>query len=114
MEGKVRVIIKRPDEKYGHVTNISTSLKNLQTNVGGRIQSVPLATFPDGKELIVICCDDALEKGYPYNCKVCEIDFLGDIIVAEMDGEEFTDLEISFDVWKNLVDNVDEINIGGD
>ena len=27
--GKVKVIIKRPDEEFGHVTNISPSLKNL-------------------------------------------------------------------------------------
>ena len=33
-EGKVRVIIKRPDEEFGHVTNISPSLENLQRNVG--------------------------------------------------------------------------------
>ena len=30
MDAKVRCIIKRPDEQYGHVTNISVSLKNLQ------------------------------------------------------------------------------------
>ena len=32
-EGKVRVIIKRPDEKFGHVTNISVRLENLQKTV---------------------------------------------------------------------------------
>lgn len=35
MAGKVKVIIKRPDEKYGHVTNISTTLENLQRTVEG-------------------------------------------------------------------------------
>ena len=29
-DAKIKVIIKRPDEKAGHVTNISASLKNLQ------------------------------------------------------------------------------------
>lgn len=27
---KIKVIIKRPDEQYGHVTNISNTLENLQ------------------------------------------------------------------------------------
>lgn len=30
--GKIRAIVKRPDEKYGHVCNISATLKNLQKN----------------------------------------------------------------------------------
>ena len=41
-DAKVRCIIKRPDEKYGHVTNISVTLKNLQKIVGGFIQTVTL------------------------------------------------------------------------
>ena len=32
-DAKIKVIIKRPDEKAGHVTNISASLKNLQKTV---------------------------------------------------------------------------------
>lgn len=37
MSGKIKVIIKRPDEKVGHMTNISASLKNLQRTVDGPI-----------------------------------------------------------------------------
>ena len=37
---KIRAIIKRPDEKYGHVTNISPTLENLQKTVGGYIEPV--------------------------------------------------------------------------
>ena len=37
---KVKVIIKRPDEKVGHVTNISTRLENLQKTVEGYIESI--------------------------------------------------------------------------
>jgi len=36
MAQKIKVIIKRPDEKYGHVTGISRTLENLQKTVGGR------------------------------------------------------------------------------
>ena len=31
---KIRAIVKRPDEEIGHVTNISPTLKNLQSIVG--------------------------------------------------------------------------------
>lgn len=34
-DSKIRAIIKRPDEEYGHVTNIANNLKNLQRTVGG-------------------------------------------------------------------------------
>ena len=39
---KIRAIVKRPDEKYGHVTHISASLENLQKTVGGYIETVGL------------------------------------------------------------------------
>lgn len=39
---KIRAIIKRPDEEYGHVTHISATLENLQKTVGGYIETVGL------------------------------------------------------------------------
>ena len=39
---RIKVIIKRPDEKYGHVTYISDSLENLQKTVGGPIEIVSI------------------------------------------------------------------------
>ena len=40
---KIKCIIKRPDEEYGHVTNISPRLENLQKTVEGYIETVPLS-----------------------------------------------------------------------
>ena len=107
-EGKVRVIIKRPDEEFGHVTNISTTLKNLQTTVGGYIESVTLAVFGDNNQIVIICDEEGRLKNKEYNCEVCGIDFVGDIICAQLapneEGElDFVDLEISFDLWKNII-----------
>ena len=39
---KIRAIIKRPDEEYGHVAHISATLENLQKTVGGYIETVGL------------------------------------------------------------------------
>lgn len=40
MEAKVKVIVKRPDEEFGHVTNISTTLTNLRKTVEGHIEPI--------------------------------------------------------------------------
>lgn len=104
-EGKVRVIIKRPDEEFGHVTNISPSLKNLQNTVGGYIECVTLGVF-DWGNIHVICNEEGRLKELPYNCSLppFDVDFVGDIIVAAANTEgELIDLPISFSVWKNIV-----------
>lgn len=102
-EGKVRVIIKRPDEEFGHVTNISPSLKNLQKTVGGYIECVTLGLY-DWGNIHIICNEEGRLEGLEYNCEVCGIDFVGTIIVAAANGEgELIDLPISFEIWKNIV-----------
>ena len=50
---KIKVIIKRPDEEFGHVCNISNSLENLQKTVGGYIEAVPLTN-----KNVIICNED--------------------------------------------------------
>lgn len=102
-EGKVRVIIKRPDEEFGHVTNISPSLKNLQKTVGGYIECVTLGLYEWGN-IHIICNEEGRLDGLEYNCEVCGIDFVGTIIVAAANEEgELIDLPISFEIWKNIV-----------
>lgn len=54
-DAKIKVIIKRPDEKAGHVTNISASLKNLQKTVEGNIETVTVVLDP---KVIMICNED--------------------------------------------------------
>ena len=41
-DAKIRAIVKRPDEKYCHVANISNTLKNLQRTVEGPIETVSI------------------------------------------------------------------------
>lgn len=105
-ETKVRCIIKRPDEKYGHVTNISTSLKNLQKTVGGeeikRINVIP------GHSVILYneawkdlgMRHNIFPGGYPYFKNIG-----GDIIVIGVDEEadDYIDLDMSFTAWKELL-----------
>ena len=96
---KIRVIIKRPDELYGHVCNISNSLENLQKTVGGYIETVYLTD-----DVVVICNEEGLLKNLPYNMKLHDQELVGTIIVCGIEGDELTDLVISFDEWKYVVD----------
>lgn len=103
MEAKIRAIIKRPDENFRHVTNISPSLKNLQRTVGGFIETVTLKKLPDDSDIVIICNEEGLLLGLPYNCSIAGFDFVGDIICVGANAEEFADCPISFDLWKELV-----------
>lgn len=101
-KGKVRCIIKRPDEEYGHVTNISVSLKNLQNTVGGYIECVPL-----GAKHVIICNEEGKLRGLEPNFRIGEglfVDVIcGNAIVIGTDGEDFCDMQISFATWKKFL-----------
>ena len=110
---KIRVIIKRPDEEYGHVSFISDTLENLQRTVGGYIETV---TFPplmrNEDKFVVICDEEGRLKGKEYNCTVEPKDqrwmriscsFVGDIAVLGVDGEEFADCPLQLKEWKKML-----------
>lgn len=101
-EGKVRCIIKRPDEQYGHVTNISITLKNLQRIVGG-----PIETVSCGSGTVIICNEEGKLLGLEPNFLIGKPPFsdmiVGEAIVIGVDGEDFGDLEMDFGTWKSLL-----------
>lgn len=105
-DSKIRAIIKRPDEEYGHVTNIANNLKNLQRTVEGYIETLSymgdLST--DTGSFVVICNEEGRIRNLPFNCWIGGNDFYGTIIVVEAKGDEFTDLTMSMKSWKRLVD----------
>lgn len=95
---KIRAIVKRPDEKYGHVTHVSNTLEALQQMVGGYIETVPIAydtmiVNEEGKLL-------GLEPNFRYGSDViCET-----MVMVGRDGEEFGDCVLGFDTWKKWLD----------
>jgi len=89
----ISVLIKRPGEIPRHV-NVSNSLEALQKNVGGYIEAVTIM-----EDVVVICNEEGRLKGLPYCCTIAGHDFVGDIIMAGVDGCELADLPIS---WKEL------------
>lgn len=94
-DGKIRAIVKRPDEVYGHVTNISPTLKNLQRIVGGYIEAVMIRPG-----VLVLRNREGRLRGLDYNCTVSgrdlagdfKVGFVGEIVVVGADEDEFCDL----------------------
>lgn len=87
---KIKVLIKRPGELPRSVW-ISDTLENLQRTVGGCIETVTLQ-----RGLVVICDEEGRLKGKPHNCTVGGVEFVGDIIVAGVEGEELADYPSDF------------------
>ena len=101
VEGKIKVIVKRPDEQYGHVTNISPSLKNLQKTVDGHIETVQIAA-----STVVICNEEGkilrLAPNFIFGDVIKDV-ICGNAIIAGVDGDGLCDVPISFDLWKKLL-----------
>ena len=96
--GKIKVIVKRPDEKYGHVTNISATLANLQKTVDGYIETLTLPRYT------LIVNEEGIINDLPFNCRVAGFMLFGTVIVADTQGDEFADVGISFEEWKAIID----------
>jgi len=111
MGKKIKCIVKRPDEQFGHVTWVSDSLENLQKTVGGYIETV---TLDNGVVLIVN--EEGKIRDMPYNFTHREIiasslfgnfygenPIFGTVIACGTDGDEFADIPIDFNEWKSLL-----------
>lgn len=96
---KIKAIIKRPDEEFGHVCNISNSLENLQKTVGGYIEAVPLTD-----KIVMICNEDGKLQHLEHNFFLPFDRMVGTAIICGVDGDEFSDIpEGFFKTWKELL-----------
>lgn len=100
-EAKIKAIVKRPDETYGHVTYLSNNLKALQKVVGGHIETVTVG------KVVIICDEEGRDKESERNCAIpagtmFPTMFYGTIAVVGIDGDEFADVPIDFSTWKTI------------
>ena len=102
---KIKAIIKRADEPVGHVAWISPTLENLQKHVGdykkqtgGFIEKVKVR-----KDMVVLCNKEGMILGLPKNVRVYRYYFVGDIVILGVDGDEFTDVPITFSEYKEII-----------
>lgn len=101
---KIKVIIKRPDEQYGHVTHISNTLKNLQNTVDGYIETVPVI-----KGVLLICNEEGKLRDLKPNMWLYGDLIRGTVIICGVDGEDFADVPISLSIWKGIVDRMENM-----
>lgn len=94
---KIKVLIKDPGKKPRSVS-ISHRLENLQKIVGGYIETVTFA-----EDLVIICNEEGRLQGLPYNCDICGVSFVGTIIFAGINGDEFADVPMSYSEAKEIL-----------
>lgn len=101
MKDRIKVIVKMPHEDAGHIEVINNDLHSFQTLVGGYIETVSVKINPEDEAwMVAICNEEGLISDLPYNCNLFGYDFFGTIILAGVDGEDFTDVPISLKNWK--------------
>lgn len=82
----MKAIIKKPGEKP-RVIEIENELSALQEAVDGYIQAVPLAA-----DACIICNEEGKLIGLPYNIRILNEIFVGNILFVGVAGEEFCSL----------------------
>ena len=82
---EIKVIIKRPGEA-AFEARIANELETLQEWVGGYIETYTLNTCPP---VVLICNEEGRLLGMRRNCRLEDWTFVGTIILAGTNGEEF-------------------------
>lgn len=59
------------------IIEVENTLKALQAEVGGYIETVTIAS-----DAVVICNEEGVLLGMPYNCRFVGVDFVGPIFVV--------------------------------
>ena len=94
MRENISVIIKQPGEAP-YKTEVENTLKSLQELVRGYIETVTFA-----EDAAVICNEEGRLLEMPFNCNLFGVDFVGPIVIAGVDGEEFCDVPVKFEDFK--------------
>ncbi|MBQ9027419.1 MAG: DUF3846 domain-containing protein [Lachnospiraceae bacterium] len=79
---------------------IPNTLKAFQDAVGGYIETVSYRL--QKKPILVICNEEGLLRGLPYNCHIQGQPYVGPIVICGVDGPEFTDVPITLEQFKEL------------
>lgn len=105
MNYKMRVLIKRPDEEYGHVCNISNRLENLQKTVDGYIEVIPVTMSADKKPIVLVCNEEGKLRGLEHNMFYMGYEIVGTFFLCSVEGDKLTDLPQTFGMaeWKKFV-----------
>ena len=82
----MKAIRKKPGAQP-EIIEVDNTLAALQTEVGGYIETVTIAS-----DAVVICNEEGVPLGMPYNCRFVDVDFVGPILVVGRNKDEFCDV----------------------
>lgn len=82
----MKAIRKKPGAQP-EIIEVDNTLAALQQEVGGYIETVTIAS-----DAVVICNEEGVLLGMPYNCRFCGVDFVGTILVVGRNKDEFCDV----------------------
>lgn len=82
----MKAIRKRPGEAP-EIIEVENTLKALQVEVGGYIETVTIAS-----DAVIICNEEGHILGLPDNCCFCGVDFVGTVLIVGTKGDEFCDV----------------------
>ena len=98
---KIKVIIKNPEEEYGHICWISNDLEALQAIVGGYIETVPIS---ENDNVVIICDEEGKLKNKKSNLALGIDVVVGTIIVCGQENENLVDIPWDVERWMRFVD----------
>ena len=87
MKDRINVWFKADHGTRPVIIEIDNTLEALQNLVGGYIDT--LTVFEDA---VLIFNEEGRLRGLPYNCRIFGIELVGPIVLAGIDGEDFTDV----------------------
>ena len=93
----MRAMRKRPGEAWEAI-EVENELKPLQQAVGGYLES-----FTFAEDACVLCDEEGLLKGKPYNTPVCGVSYVGTILIVGVAGEDFADLTEQQEAWLRAI-----------
>ena len=82
------IVIRKQPGKWPEVIDVENTLKALQEQVGGYIETVSFST-----DCCFICDEEGRLKDKPHNVNLLGIDFVGTVLAVGVDGEEFRGLD---------------------
>ena len=68
------------------IIEVENTLKALQAEVGGCIETVSIA------DVVIICNEEGRLCGLPYNCRFVGVDFVGTMLIVGTKDDEFCDV----------------------
>lgn len=85
-EPSIHIIYKAPGLPP-EPREIPNTLEELQALVGGRIETVTLAS-----DAVIICNEEGRLRHLPFNCRFLGVGFVGPLVIAGVRDDSFADL----------------------